>query len=406
MDADDIATDIEARRRWIILGVVYLCMLAFAITLQSIPPVLSLIMAELKISHAQGGLLMSLFALPGIIVSIPAGMLADRYGQRVICLVSFSLAIAGTAIVATGNSLPILILGRLVTGVGAMTLMVLGPQLLGQWFRGREMGIAMGVFNAGFPLGTILSLNFLAMAGESLGWRASIWFSAGIPIVALVLFALLFTLAPRRIQRAPPRTEGFFRGIRLAGIPIWIVGAAMMLFNATIISLFTFTPDFLQTTGYSVASAGFVTSAVMWTAVVVSPIIGYVIDKIDRKLAIIAIGGIALAVLVLLVPTATGWILVLMLLIGVAQTLVPTPLFALPPEVTSPERLGLGFGIMSTCLNLGTVLGPSTVGLVRDVTGSYQASYTLMGGFAFLIALTMIILSWMRSQISATTRSG
>jgi len=333
-------------------------------------------------------------------------MLADRYGQRVICLVSFSLAIAGTAIVAMGNSLPILILGRLVTGVGAMTLMVLGPQLLGQWFRGREMGIAMGVFNAGFPLGTILSLNFLAMAGGSLGWRASIWFSAGMPIVALVLFALLFTLAPRRIQRASPRTEGFFRGIRLAGIPIWIVGAAMMLFNATIISLFTFTPDFLQTTGYSVASAGFVTSAVMWTAVVVSPIIGYVIDKIDRKLAIIAFGGIALAVLVLLVPTATGWMLVLMLLIGVAQTLVPTPLFALPPEVTSPERLGLGFGIMSTCLNLGTVLGPATVGLVRDVTGSYPASYALMGGFAFLIALTMIILSWMRSKISAATRSG
>ena len=170
MYTDASTTDIEARRRWVILGVAFLCMMTYVITLQAVPPVLSLVMAELKLSHAQGGLLMSLYAVPGLIVSIPAGMLADRYGQRVICLVSFSLAIAGTAIVAMGNSLPILILGRLVTGVGAMTLMVLGPQLLGEWFRGREMGMAMGVFNTGFPLGTILSLNFLAMAGENLGW--------------------------------------------------------------------------------------------------------------------------------------------------------------------------------------------------------------------------------------------
>jgi len=138
MDTGASATDIEARRRWVILGVAYVCMLTFVITLQAVPPVLSLVMAELELSHAQGGLIMSLYAVPGLIISIPAGMLADRYGQRVIGLVSFSLAIAGASIVATSNSLPILILGRLVTGVGAMTLMVLGPQLLAQWFRGRE----------------------------------------------------------------------------------------------------------------------------------------------------------------------------------------------------------------------------------------------------------------------------
>jgi len=179
-----------------------------------------------------------------------------------------------------------------------------------------------------------------------------------------------------------------------------------MLFNATIIALFTFTPDFLQTTGYSIASAGFVTSAVMWTALVVSPIVGYVIDKIDRKLAIVTIGGVALAILVLLIPTATGWMLALMLLIGIAQTLVPVPIFALPSEVTSPERLGLGFGILVTCQTLGIVLGPATVGLVRDVTGSYPASYALMAGFALLVAPVMVILGRMRSQISAAMRSG
>ena len=394
MSISGSAADMPARRRWVILGLTYLFILSYTITLQAVPPVLSLIMAELRLSHAQGGLLMSLFALPGVFISIPAGMLADRYGQKAIGIVSFILAIAGAAIVASGNSLPMLALGRVVSGVGAVTLMVLAPQLLAQWFAGREMGTAMGVFSTGLPLGTILSLNFLSLLGENLGWRASVWLSAGLPVVALIVFVLLFAPAPSRGEKSP-QNEGFFQGIRRAGTPIWIVGVAWMLFNAAIISLFTFTPDFLKAIGFTVASAGFIASAVMWPALVLAPLVGYVIDKIDRKRTIIAAGGLALAILVVLVPlvpTATGWLLAMMLFIGVAQTLVPTPIFALPPEVTSPESLGLGFGIISTCLNLGIVVGPAAVGLIRDVTGSYQTSYALMGGFALLVAPVMVIL--------------
>ena len=406
MDTVNGAADIEARRRWVILGVVYLFVLSFAVTVQSVPPVLSLVMAELQLSHAQGGLLMSLFALPGIVVSIPAGMLADRYGQKTIGIVAFVFTIIGVVIFASGSSFPILVLGRVVSGVGAMTLIVLAPQLLAQWFAGRETGIAMGIFSTGMPLGTILSLNLFSLLGENLGWRVSVWFSVGLPLVALILFALLFVPAPWRNQQTSPQSEGFFRSIRLAGASIWIVGAAWGMFNAAFFSMFTFTPGFLQAAGFGVASAGFVTSAVMWPALVLQAVVGYVIDRIDRKRVIVAIGGLAFATFLVLVPTATGWMLALLLLIGVAQSLVPAVIFAMPPDVVSPERLGLGFGIVSTCLNVGIVAGPAIVGLVRDVTGSYQASYVLMGGFAFLITVSMIILSRKHSQTPTTTTSG
>ena len=99
------------KRRWVMLGVAYLCVLVYAALLQSVPPVLSLVMDELRLSHAQGGLLMSLFALPGIFISIPAGLLADRYGQRTIGLAALGLTVAGTVIFATGSSLPILAAG-------------------------------------------------------------------------------------------------------------------------------------------------------------------------------------------------------------------------------------------------------------------------------------------------------
>jgi CP family cyanate transporter-like MFS transporter len=144
MQADNTTATVEAKRRWVILGVATLSCLAFATTMQSVPPILSLIMAEFQLTYAQGGLLMSLFALPGIAISIPAGMLTDRYGQKTIGITCFALMIVGTAIFASGNSLPVLILGRVVAGAGALTILVLAPQLLAQWFAGREMGTAMG----------------------------------------------------------------------------------------------------------------------------------------------------------------------------------------------------------------------------------------------------------------------
>ncbi|MBI2860965.1 MAG: MFS transporter [Chloroflexi bacterium] len=390
-------TAVEAHRRWTILGVAYLCNLTFAITLQSVPPVLGLVMAELGLSHTQGGLLMSLYALPGVIISIPAGMLADRYGQRLIGTIAFLLGIAGAVIFATGDSLTVLALGRIISGAGAIVLMVLSPQLLAHWFSGREMGVAMGIFHTGFPVGTILALNLLAVAGEGLGWRASIWLSAVLPVASLGLFlALLPSSQPGAHQASAPvqiRPDGgLIRTLGMAGLPVWLVAASWMMFNAEAISLSTFTPDFLAASGRSLTLAGFVTSAVMWPALLIGPATGYLIDRVDGKRTVVALAGLAIAVFVLMVPSAAGWTLAVILLVGIAQAAVPAPVFALVPEVTRPEKMGLAFGIISTSLNAGVLIGPAAAGLARDLTGSYQGSYILMAAFALMITLSMALL--------------
>jgi len=382
----------EGGRRWIILVVIYICSLAFAIALLSVPPILSLIIAEFQLSHAQGGLLMSFFALPGIVISIPVGILADRYNQKVIGLISLILMIAGAVLFASSNSWFMLSLGRVISGIGAITLLIVAPQLLTQWFIKHELGVAMGIYSTGVPLGTILSFNFLSLLAENLGWRASIWISAGLSLVALILFAWFFTPMPRGDQKSSLSSESLSQSIRLSGISIWLVGIAWMLFNAAINSVFTFTPDLLNAAGFSLASAGFLSSLVMWPALVLCPAVGFIIDRIGHKRIIIATGGIALAIFFPLIPSAIGWILTLMLLIGIAEAVIPAPIFTLTSEVVSPERLGLAFGILSTCLSLGTIVGPATAGLLKDVTGTYQASYVLVSGFAFFILLIMILL--------------
>src|SRR4030066_570146 len=124
--------------RWVILGIVYLSILAFTLIFQSIPPILPLIISELHLTYAQSGLLMSLFALPGIFVSVLGGFLADRSGMKPLGAGCFLLMIGGALLVGLGMNLQTLGLGRIIAGIGAFTLSVFLPKLLSQWFKGRE----------------------------------------------------------------------------------------------------------------------------------------------------------------------------------------------------------------------------------------------------------------------------
>ena len=58
--------------------------------------------------------------------------------------------------VGLGMDLRFVELGRAIAGVGAFTLSVFLPKLLAQWFRSRELGLAMGVYNTGVPLGSVI----------------------------------------------------------------------------------------------------------------------------------------------------------------------------------------------------------------------------------------------------------
>jgi MFS family permease len=157
------------RYRWVILGIAYLSILAFTLIFQSIPPVLPLIISDLHLTYAQSGILMSLFSLPGFFISLLGGFLSDRYRMRALAAGCFLLMIAGTILVALGTDLRILWSGRIIAGIGAITLSIFLPKLLSQWFRERELGLAMGFYNTGIPLGSVICFTFFGRLGELWG---------------------------------------------------------------------------------------------------------------------------------------------------------------------------------------------------------------------------------------------
>lgn len=371
----------------------YVGMLAFALVFQSIPPILALIISELNITHAQAGLLMSLFALPGIFIAIPSGTISDRFGARKVGIASLIIMIVGTFLVGISTDFLSICAGRLISGVGALTLAIVLPQLLSRWFMKKELGIGMGVFNTAMPSGTIASFSVFGNVGSNLGWQSPIFLTTAVSVFAFLMFLWLFREPPMKIEQK--RSE-LSSNVATVGASIWIVGFTWMCFNAAFISFLTFAPDFFVSKGYETSFAGFISSLVMVGSLFLSPLIGYFVYKFGKEEIFIVVGGVVLALLIYLIP-ATSFHLPLVILIGIFTALVPAPIFSLPSKIMQPKSLGLGFGIITACLNVGVLAGPYLTGLTRDFTGEYYTSFYLMSIFTIMQSAFIVLLHFSRS---------
>jgi MFS family permease len=390
--------------RWYILGVGFLCMFAWFVTLQSIPPLIPLIINELGIGHLDAGWLMSIITMPGIIIAILSGLMADRYDKKLIITVSFILMMIGISVSASGDSLSVMLLGRFIAGIGGAPLFVLGPQIVGQWFEGKELGLALGTVNAGAPVGTIVAMNMLPTLAINFGWRGSLWLSLLIPVFSLVIFWLIYKKPACRPEYPKASFFNMLKENKLVSLPVLLLGFSMLLFNASFMSLLTFTPDFVITSGVNLAIAGMIGSAAMWPGVLFSSFVGYVGDRTGMKRSMVVYGAIFMAIFIFLIPKIPAIVLPLVLLAGTAKTLIPPPIFTMTYENSHVHNSGLSYGIIQSMSSLGLVIGPPLTGWTRDLSGSYDLSFGLISGIALLIPLCMLFL-WLlergkRKQIS------
>jgi len=377
--------------RWVILTIVYLSILAFTFMFQSIPPILPLIISELRLAYAQSGLLMSLFALPGLFISLPGGFLSDRYPMRPLGLGCLLLMIGGTFLVVLGKDVYVLWLGRVMAGLGGLTLSVLLPKFLSQWFRTKELGLAMGIFNTGVPLGSVICFGLFGKMGALWGWRVPVLLTGIYAIVTAILFLTLFA-SPSYQTSAPPYRKNLSQSLRETGYPIWWVGISWLWFNAAFVSFTTFAPSFFFEKGYTIEQSGLLAGIPLLGSLFLSPLMGTFVDRFRHQEWVIGIGGIALSILVLAFPFSPSYLSVVVLMAAFCGT-IPAPIYSLPPELSKPENLGLGFGVISTCSSSGSFIAPYLIGKLKDSTGSYGFGFALISLFFLLTAISIFFVN-------------
>jgi predicted MFS family arabinose efflux permease len=116
--------------RWVALFLSWIQMWLYGFTLNSIPPVLPLIIAEFSITLAEAGLLMTLFAVPAIIVSIPGALIIAKFGVKKISISGLGLLLIGVLMAVFSTNFAMLLSGRLVAGIGGTLLFITASSII------------------------------------------------------------------------------------------------------------------------------------------------------------------------------------------------------------------------------------------------------------------------------------
>ena len=186
---------------------------------------------------------------------------------------------------------------------------------------------------------------------------------------------------------------------------VCLAGAIWALYNAAYITVISFVPLFLHSTGMATATAMSVVGVGMWVAIVAGPLGGIVADRLGRPtlfiVACVLIWGFGL---MLIIPWAgsLSLLVALMFVASLIGNLPAGPIVALASEVLRPQVRSTGMGIFYTVLYSGLGLGPVLAGFVSDVTGNPAAPVYLIAVLAVFTVLALALFRTLQARGSPT----
>jgi MFS family permease len=133
------------RSPWFILVIVLLTSVAAPLNQFKVPPILPLLMEAFSQSAGRAGLLMSVFAITGLILAIPAGFIFQRLGYRITGAIAILSIILGAALGAFSRDVGTMLASRFIEGAGMGFMTVLAPAIIAMWFPTDQRGKAMGI---------------------------------------------------------------------------------------------------------------------------------------------------------------------------------------------------------------------------------------------------------------------
>lgn len=164
---------------------------------------------EFAIDHTRLGWVFSAFLIGYAAFQIPAGLLAHRFGPRLVLTFAalwWGLFTVLTALVppTISGAVVILVLVRFALGAGEATMYPATSQFVERWFPIRERGKANGIIFGGVGVGSGFTPPLVTAIILHYGWRASFWFSAAAGIAA---GAIWYLAARDRPEEHPMVTE-------------------------------------------------------------------------------------------------------------------------------------------------------------------------------------------------------
>lgn len=404
MSAESVAT--VSRYRWTILGAATFAQAGACFFVQGIGSLSIQLERALHLNTFQIGLLVSAAQLVPLVGLLLAGELLDRYGERWVVAVGTALVAAALLAGSQASGYGALLVALLVVGAGYSTAQPGGSKSVATWFPPTQRGFAMGIRQAGLPLGGALAAAVLPWLAAVAGWRSAVAAGGAAALLACVVFAALYRrpagtepdlppapahsrqpLTPRAPRTSPwsalaermrmLREPAMVR-IVLSGVSLHAVQDAIVVLCA--LSLH----ERQQLSG---AQAAMVLFAAQAAGALGRIVLAAWSDRLrsGRYRAVLVCLGAVAAGLVLLgtplgaSPTVAAGVFVWLGFFGFGWY---GPWVAYVTESAPAARTGFALGLAMAVNQIVVIAVPPLLGFARDATGSHLLSWWALAFFA------------------------
>lgn len=337
---------------------------------------------SLRVSNGSTAIVLSAYFVAYAVALLPGGSLVDRFDARRLALLGLGLFALGAAAGAVAPSIAVLVLTRVLQGIGAG---LVSPAALAgavSGFPPERRGGALGIWGASAGISNLLGPVMGGVLTVAFGWRADWW--------ALVPLALLAAVGIVRF--VPPTVHG--EDTSHPALNGMVIGASMVaaLTFAVMIGSFYLAEQYLQrAAGFSALGASAVLVVVALLVGAAAPVAGRLVDQYGERLpAVAGFLAAALGLLVLAIPgvplhSAVTILPLVPIGLGLGMLFVPTSRAAL--NATPLASHGRTSALLSVGRLLGAAVGAGLAGvaLAGGVTASTVHTTLLVACAACLV---------------------
>ncbi len=363
--------------RWVILALVTACFLfTFAVRF-SWPPLIPVVRPILNMTAAQAGAYMSAFYFGYIITQIPAGVLADHFGVRLI--LAASLILEGITTFGMGyiNTYDTGFVLRVATGLGAGAVYGAAARSLMEWFRPEERGTAFGIMLAGPSGGIVLSSPIMPLLNSAFGWRGAFQ-AMGVATIVVGVIVFLLVRSSDQAKTAGSMFGGF--GIVFKSKDILLTALAGFCLMWVELGTATWAMAHIRQLKFELWQAG---QVMMYYGIggIIAPVIsGVISDYIGHRKWILVIALLVIAPVTVIFGSQTDitMLCVVGFVFGFVSYLANPHLTIMISEFAGKQFAALANGSSNVIFQLAPMIGPWIMGWTIDITGTFSAVWWIM----------------------------
>ena len=343
------------------------------------------IRAEMHLGLDVAGLMVAVFATLGALGGVGAGAIVMRIGLHRALIAGLSAIAAGNLVGSFAQGAEMLLVGRILEGIGFFGGVLSVPSLLAALLKGANRNFAMAVWSAYMPVGIMLML-FLAPALPAVGWR-NLWLANGVLAIALVAFWCLnigaaSTIEPAdNIKRPAVSVKNV---IEVLGKERCLAAAfAFFAYSCQIFSMSFALPHYLTSTyAISIGSAGLLSGVVLAVSAAGHIASGYLLRAGLRIWACVGIALLTFSALSAFIYSTTlsapAAVILAAISLGVGG-LAPGALYASAPHIApTADDIPTTIGLLQQASNLGQFAGPMMVGALAAHFGWPSAAFAVV----------------------------